>query len=342
MHFLLTILPENVCLLMETMNPALKITAHQANIKEFGVQFFKQFNIVFSALDNADARSYLNTMCVALNKPLLEAGTTGYKGQAMLLKRGSSRCYDCEPKGQSKTYQVCTIRTLPEKPLHCVIWAKYLFGVLFGPQDEGNLLEDLREKFDSSKASEETAEGVFEELFFGQITKQKDSDPEKFAKLKPLELKNTISDQGVNEEILEEKAETKQKIFAVGEYAQLFLWSFKKLLELKKTLGFVSFEKDDDLIIKFITSASNLRSSVFAIELLNEFQTKEIAGNIIPAICSTNAIVAAIEVSEALKYLRFLHKETEKSGNKECYVQNDIEKKVNAINPLKPNPKVNL
>ena len=111
-------------------------------------------------------------------------------------------------------------------------------------------------------------------------------------------------------------------------------------MELKKNLSFITFEKDDDLIIKFITATSNIRAYIFNIELLNEFQTKEIAGNIIPAICSTNAIVAAIEVSEALKYLRYLYKQREFTNNKECYVQNDVEKKINAINPLKPNAKV--
>jgi len=161
-----------------SMNPSLNISSHQANIKEFGVKFFKSFDVIFSALDNLEARSFLNSMCVTLNKPLLEAGTTGFKGQAMLLKRGISRCYDCEPKSQGKTYQVCTIRTLPEKPLHCVIWAKYLFGVLFGPMDDGNLLEDLREKFENFK--ENLAEIVFEELFDGQIKKQRDSDPKVF------------------------------------------------------------------------------------------------------------------------------------------------------------------
>lgn len=50
----------------------------------------------------------------------------------MLLKRGQSRCYDCLAKAEVKTYQVCTIRTLPEKPIHCIIWAKFLFGILFG------------------------------------------------------------------------------------------------------------------------------------------------------------------------------------------------------------------
>lgn len=56
------------------------------------------FDIVFMALDNAEARAYVNQLCITLNIPMLEAGTNGFKGQAMLLKKGLTRCYDCYPK----------------------------------------------------------------------------------------------------------------------------------------------------------------------------------------------------------------------------------------------------
>ncbi len=65
------------------LKPNLKINALQANIKEFGIKYFKQFDLIISALDNAEARSYINSMCIALNLPLLDAGTTGYKGQVI-------------------------------------------------------------------------------------------------------------------------------------------------------------------------------------------------------------------------------------------------------------------
>lgn len=95
----------------------------------------------------------------------------------MILKKGISRCYDCEEKAKSKTYQVCTIRTLPEKPLHCIIWGKYLFGILFGNNDDDNLLEDLREKIYSIEENADFAKIIFEEIFEKQIEKQINSDP---------------------------------------------------------------------------------------------------------------------------------------------------------------------
>ena len=40
-------------------------------------------------------------------------------------------------------FQVCTIRTRPDKPIHCITWAKFLFEAIFGPYDEGNLINDM-------------------------------------------------------------------------------------------------------------------------------------------------------------------------------------------------------
>jgi ubiquitin-like 1-activating enzyme E1 B len=94
---------------------------------------------------NFEYSSYVNNICMSLNIPLLDAGTTGYLGQAFLLQRGVTRCYDCRTHdAEQKTYPACTIRTLPEKPVHCIIYAKYLYNNLFGaPDDDSNLLSDL-------------------------------------------------------------------------------------------------------------------------------------------------------------------------------------------------------
>jgi ubiquitin-like 1-activating enzyme E1 B len=54
------------------------------------------------------------------------------------------------------------------------------------------------------------------------------------------------------------------------------------------------FEKDDKDIIGFVAAAANLRAYCFSIELLSQFKLKEIAGNIVPAIVSTNAITAGV------------------------------------------------
>lgn len=52
-----------------------------------------------------------------------------------------------------------------------------------------------------------------------------------------------------------------------------------------------------------MSSASNLRSWNYKIPLQSEFKNKEMAGNIVPAVATTNAIVAGIQVIEAIKVI---------------------------------------
>jgi len=63
------------------------------------------------------------------------------------------------------------------------------------------------------------------------------------------------------------------------------------------------FDKEDDLQVNFIFASANIRTAIFHLKSESRFKIKDIAGNIIPAIASTNAIIAAIQASEALKLL---------------------------------------
>ena len=45
----------------------------------------------------------------------------------------ASECFECQTKPVPKTFPVCTIRNTPDKPIHCIVWAKeLLFQRLFG------------------------------------------------------------------------------------------------------------------------------------------------------------------------------------------------------------------
>jgi len=51
--------------------------------------------------------------------------------------QGQTECYDCNPKEIPKSFPVCTIRSTPSQPIHCIVWAKsYLFNQLFGIDEE--------------------------------------------------------------------------------------------------------------------------------------------------------------------------------------------------------------
>jgi len=116
--------------------PSANVRGERANIKEprFDVDFFRGFDVVLNGLVNAEARRHVNRLCLAAGVPLVESGTAGYLGQVTVHVRSLSQCYECTPKpSAAKTYPVCTLRNTPDKPVHCVVWAKdLLFAQLFG------------------------------------------------------------------------------------------------------------------------------------------------------------------------------------------------------------------
>lgn len=71
------------------MNPNVNVVAHEnrvgidtENVYDDG--FFEALDGVANALDNVDARIYMDRRCVYYRKPLLESGTLGTKGNTQV------------------------------------------------------------------------------------------------------------------------------------------------------------------------------------------------------------------------------------------------------------------
>ena len=63
----------------------------------------------------------------------------------------------------------------------------------------------------------------------------------------------------------------------------------------------VEFEKDFDLHVEFVTSASNLRARNYGIQSADKHKTKFVAGKIVPAIATTTALVTGLVCLELYK-----------------------------------------
>ncbi len=128
---------------VKIFNPDVNIKAHHGNIKDskFGIEYFKTFSLIMNALDNVDARKHVNRLCLSSNICLIDSGTTGYKGQVQPIMKGITVCYECKPKQTQKVYPICTIRSTPDKPVHCIVWAKECFTLLFGNPTDSMLYE---------------------------------------------------------------------------------------------------------------------------------------------------------------------------------------------------------
>ena len=57
------------------------------------------------------------------------------------------------------------------------------------------------------------------------------------------------------------------------------------------------------MAVEFVTTAANIRASSFGIPLHSLFEAKGVAGNIVHAVATTNAIIAGLIVIEAIKVL---------------------------------------
>jgi ubiquitin-like 1-activating enzyme E1 B len=102
-----------------------------------------------------------------------------------------------------------------------------------------------------------------------------------------------------------------QKLLSIRETVQLFDESLLALAHRIRTSPGepISFDKDDLDTLNFVTATSNIRSRIYHIEPQTRFEVKRIAGNIIPAIASTNAIIAGAQVFQLLQALVHAWKE---------------------------------
>uniref|UniRef100_A0AAV1UJ89 SUMO-activating enzyme subunit n=1 Tax=Peronospora matthiolae TaxID=2874970 RepID=A0AAV1UJ89_9STRA len=318
-------------------NPKAKVVAHHGNIKssQFSLEYFQQFSLVFNALDNVDARKHVNRLCLATDRPLIESGTTGYLGQVSVIKKGETECYECTPKVSQKQYPICTIRSTPEKMVHCIVWAKECYKLLFGKMEDSMLWEDptnedksafmdlvtrsLDMDVDDATILQEYACNVFRGLFDFEIKKRLEMKTYETAAKRPcpLVLEDIVGTNIVQAISLNETVATKQSndgkawsdrdVWSVSECVTRFVSCITRILgseQARANLGSYEFDKDDINAMEFVTAAANLRASVFSIEMESLYNCKGIAGNIIPAIATTNAIVAGFQVLEAYSILQ--------------------------------------
>ncbi|KAI5952453.1 UBA1 [Candida jiufengensis] len=120
------------------MNPALKgkidsrldkVGPDTQNI--FDDKFWNNLDLVTNALDNVEAREYVDGRCVFFKKPLLESGTLGTKGNTQVVVPHLTESYSSSHDPPEKAIPLCTLRSFPSKIDHTIAWAKSLFQGYF-------------------------------------------------------------------------------------------------------------------------------------------------------------------------------------------------------------------
>jgi len=101
---------------------------------------------------------------------------------------------------------------------------------------------------------------------------------------------------------------TDQKLWSLKQCYDLFAASVTTLKGRLVSEEYLVWDKDDAPALDFVTAVSNLRSQCFSIERKSRFDVKQLAGNIIPAIPSTNSIVGGLIAFQAVAIIRSLIK----------------------------------
>ncbi|KAM6485890.1 hypothetical protein HDV62DRAFT_378164 [Trichoderma sp. SZMC 28011] len=124
---------------VQRMNPELE--GHIETLRErvspetehvFNEEFWRSLDGVTNALDNVEARTYVDRRCVFFRKPLLESGTLGTKGNTQVVLPHLTESYSSSQDPPEKEFPMCTIRSFPNKIDHTIAWAKeYMFEKCF-------------------------------------------------------------------------------------------------------------------------------------------------------------------------------------------------------------------
>ncbi|XP_010750151.2 SUMO-activating enzyme subunit 2 [Larimichthys crocea] len=317
--------------------PSANITAYHDSIMnpDYNVEFFRKFVLVMNALDNRAARNHVNRMCLAADIPLIESGTAGYLGQVTVIKKGMTECYECQPKPTQKTFPGCTIRNTPSEPIHCIVWAKYLFNQLFGEEDADQEVSPDTADPEAAWNPEDTAARATASEKDGDIKRVSTKDWARSTGYDPVKLFNKLFKDDIMYLLTMDKLWKKRKaptpldwqqlenganpqedtpasglkdqqVLGVWGHCQLFQHSVETLrsqLQEKGEGSELVWDKDDPPAMDFVTAAANLRMHIFSMNMKSRFDVKSMAGNIIPAIATTNAVIAGLIVLEGLKIL---------------------------------------
>jgi len=144
------------------MNPAFTTVAYEQKAGSetehiFNDDFWDGLNIVCTALDNVQARLYVDERCVFYHKPLLESGTLGTKGHTQVVVPDLTENYGASRDPPEKTFAICTVKHFPNLIEHTLQWSREWYEEVFKqtPEDCNIYIGSTPESFQHALASQQ-------------------------------------------------------------------------------------------------------------------------------------------------------------------------------------------
>uniref|UniRef100_A0A3B4AYA7 Uncharacterized protein n=1 Tax=Periophthalmus magnuspinnatus TaxID=409849 RepID=A0A3B4AYA7_9GOBI len=261
---------------VKAMNPQMNITAHQNRLateseQVYDYHFFSGLDGAAAALDNVEARAYLDSCCVVHNKPMLEGGTLGSKGHTLVVVPRLTESYGPAKSSSKNEIPLCTLKNFPHRIEHTL-------QVLYAEAGMGST--GAGQCFQSQWGTRNPAKNTLRP--FGSLLAAANLYGQTYG------ISGT-RDRALISEILER--------VTVPEFTPQSL----KIPVTDEEMEERESDEDDDsnFHMDYITAASNLRAENYNIPA-----SKRIAGRIIPAIATTTAAVSGLMCLELYKLVQ--------------------------------------
>jgi ubiquitin-activating enzyme E1 len=123
----------------KAMNPDLNLRAMQDKVapeteEVFDDAFWESLTGVCTALDNVQARRFVDSRCVYYRRPMVDSGTLGGQANAQVVIPGVTESYASTADPPEKSIPVCTLKNFPSAIEHCIQWARDAFEGVFTTQ----------------------------------------------------------------------------------------------------------------------------------------------------------------------------------------------------------------
>ncbi|XP_044536404.1 ubiquitin-like modifier-activating enzyme 6 [Gracilinanus agilis] len=119
-----------------SINSQLKIESHlnkvcPATEMVYSDEFYTKQDVIVTALDNVEARRYVDSRCLANLRPLLDSGTMGTKGHTEAIIPHLTESYNSHRDPPEEEIPFCTLKSFPAAIEHTIQWARDKFESLF-------------------------------------------------------------------------------------------------------------------------------------------------------------------------------------------------------------------